>query len=264
VNYYIYQKEEKFGPFSREQILEMQRQGLIGPDIPCCKEDDPSWKTVADFFSPYVPAIPQSVTTGTSGAAPRAHTERFLHPHYLLCRKFFSFLGTGFNVFDPEGVVVFFSKQKAFKLREDIRVYSDESREVEVLSIKARDVLDFSATYDVFDPLSNAKVGVLRRKGFSSLVRDTWKILDADDQVIGQIEEKSMSRVLLRRYLFNLVPQHFILKIRDIKAAEFRQHFNPLIYKIEMDFSKDTLGLLDRRLGVAAGILLAAIEGRPE
>ena len=44
-----------------------------------------------------------------------------------------------------------FSEQKMFRLREDIRVYSDESKSQEVLSIKARQILDFSAAYDVVD-----------------------------------------------------------------------------------------------------------------
>jgi len=52
---------------------------------------------------------------------------------------------------------------------------------------------------------------------------------------------------------------------RDADGVEvlvFRRHFNPFILRMDMDFSRDAQGLLDRRLGIAAGILISAIEGR--
>jgi hypothetical protein len=42
----------------------------------------------------------------------------------------------------------------------------------------------------------------------------------------------------------------------------FQQNFNPFLAKIDLDFSSDVNGLLDRRLGIAAAILLCAIEGK--
>jgi hypothetical protein len=47
---------------------------------------------------------------------------------------------------------------------------------------------------------------------------------------------------------------------RDV--AFFKQTFNPLIAKINLDFSPDTGGVLDRRLGIAGAVLLCAIEGK--
>jgi hypothetical protein len=48
----------------------------------------------------------------------------------------------------------------------------------------------------------------------------------------------------------------------DVPVLCFRQRFNPFIAKIDLDFSMDTQGRLDRRLGIAAAVLLCAIEGR--
>lgn len=42
----------------------------------------------------------------------------------------------------------------------------------------------------------------------------------------------------------------------------FKQNFNPFVMKINLDYSLDGEGLLDRRLGIAAAILLCAIEGK--
>ena len=47
-------------------------------------------------------------------------------------------------------------------------------------------------------------------------------------------------------------------------VAEYRQRFNPFILKLDVDFSADGDGRLDKRLGIAAGVLLSAIEGRQE
>src|SRR5258706_11202196 len=107
---------------------------------------------------------------------------RFQHQSYELRKKFFKIFGASFQIFDPGGEVAFYSEQKAFKLKEDIRVYADEQRREEVLVIKARSWLDFSAAYDVVDPSDGTKVGALKRRGFKSMLKDEWVIMDAADQ----------------------------------------------------------------------------------
>src|SRR5512147_872610 len=124
----------------------------------------------------------------------------FQHQSYLLKRQVFALAGK-FRFYDPMGNLVMFSEQKMFRLREDIRVYSDESKSTEVLMIKARQILDFSAAYDVIDSSANEKVGVLRRKGWRSLLRDEWEVLNAQEQPIGLLFEDSMPLALLRRFL---------------------------------------------------------------
>ena len=47
---------------------------------------------------------------------------------YTIRRKFLKVLGASFQVFDPEGRQVAFCAQKAFKLKEDIRVVEDEEQ----------------------------------------------------------------------------------------------------------------------------------------
>ena len=76
----------------------------------------------------------------------------FSHDRYLFRRKVFQLVGGVFHIYDPYGRVVLYSKQKAFKLKEDIRIYSDERGTNELLTIKARQIVDFGATYDVVDP----------------------------------------------------------------------------------------------------------------
>lgn len=187
----------------------------------------------------------------------------FQFNQYLLKRQVFALTGK-FRVFDPSGRLLLFSEQKMFKLREDIRVYADETRTQEVLAIKARQILDFSAAFDVIDSASGQKIGALRRKGLASMLRDEWEILDVNDNVRGRLFEDSMGLALLRRLLTNLVPQNYDLFFGDTRVADYKQNFNPFTYELNIDFSMDTIGQLDRRIGIAAGILLGAIEGRQQ
>jgi hypothetical protein len=180
---------------------------------------------------------------------------------YLLKRQVFALTGK-FRFFDPSGKLLLFSEQKMFKLREDIRVYSDESKAQEVLMIKARQIVDFSAAYDVVDSAMGQKVGALRRRGWASMLRDEWEVLDVNDNVIGKLFEDSMGMALLRRFLSNLIPQNYDITLGTERVADLKQNFNPFTYELNIDFSMDINHRLDRRLGLAAGILLAAVEGR--
>ncbi len=186
----------------------------------------------------------------------------FQHNRYLLKRQAIALTGK-FRFYDSAGNLVMFSQQKMFKLREDIRVYADEAKTQEILYIQARQIIDFSAAYDVIDSASGQKVGALRRKGLRSMLRDEWEVLDASDRVIGVLFEDSVGLAILRRLLLgSLLPQNYDLIIGDQRAADLKQRFNPFRYELDLDFSMDTANRLDRRLGIAAGILLAAIEGR--
>lgn len=184
----------------------------------------------------------------------------FQFPNYLLKRQAIALTGK-FRFYDPAGRLVMFSEQKMFRLREDIRVFSDESKSQEVLSIKARQILDFSAAYDVIDTEMNQKVGVLRRRGLRSLLRDEWEVLDANDRLIGKLFEDSIGLALLRRFLLgSWLPQNYDILVGQTRVADLKQRFHLFRYELDLDFSMDISHLLDRRLGIAAGILLATIE----
>ena len=186
----------------------------------------------------------------------------FQHPSYLLKRQAIAFTGK-FRFYDPMGNLVMFSEQRMFKLREDIRVYADENKTQEVLSIKARQIVDFSAAYDVVDTALNQKIGALRRKGLRSILRDEWEVLDANDNVKGLLFEDSMGLALLRRLVLgSWLPQNYDISFGEVRVADLKQNFNPFRYELNLDFTMDAAHLLDRRLGIAAGILLAAVEGK--
>lgn len=172
-------------------------------------------------------------------------------------------MGAKLHIYDNAEQLVLYSQMKAFKLKEDIALYTDESMQKELLRIKARNAIDFSAVYDVHDSETGEHVGALRRKGLKSILKDEWMILDRHDQEIGKIKEDSTAMAILRRFI-SIIPQKYNIEMNDTTIPTFKQNFNPFVTKIIADFSEDPKGMLDRRLGLAAGILLCAIEGKQD
>src|SRR6266498_5528539 len=179
------------------------------------------------------------ICRGGSRSAPTPYYQReesmnpiFEFPNYLLKRQAIALTGK-FRLYDPSGRLVMFSEQKMFRLREDIRVYSDESKLQEVLMIKARQILDFSASYDVIDTEMNQKVGVLRRRGLRSLLRDEWEVLDANENVVGKLFEDSIPMALLRRFLLgSWLPQNYDITFGDARVADLKQRFHLFRYEL--------------------------------
>jgi uncharacterized protein YxjI len=194
-------------------------------------------------------------------ALPYAYTQNV----YILKRQALSLLGARSRMYDANGNLLFYCERKAFKLKEDIRVYADEARQTLMLSIRARSIIDFGATYDVTDARSNETVGAMRRKGMKSILRDEWEFLGPGDESVGRLVEDNAFIALMRRTV-NLVslfaPQSYTIEIRGQRVGLISQNFNPLTLHYRVDLTGDPGGMLDRRMAVAAAILLLNIEGR--
>ena len=186
----------------------------------------------------------------------------FTEDYYLIRRKIMKLIGGAFHIYDQNEQVVAYSKLKAFKLKEDIRMYTGEDMQQELFRIHARNVIDFGATYDVIDSAANTKLGALRRKGFKSIIKDEWIILDGNDQEIGSIKEDSMALALVRRFVCKLIPQEYLCDINGKLECKYKQNFNPLVMKIKVNFTGANQA--DRFLTMAGALLLCAIEGKED
>lgn len=189
--------------------------------------------------------------------------QTFNKSSYIFRKKVFKLFGGSFKVFDSDGRIVFYSEQKAFRLKEDFRIYSDESKHEELVNIKTPQILDFSATYHVTDSLTAENVGALKRKGFKSIISDEWIFLSKDSQEIGKMKETSLGGALLSRFI-NLIPQNYMITDNNGREiARIKQFFNPFVLKYQLTIP-DANPTIDRRLIIAAGILLCSIEGRQQ
>jgi len=186
---------------------------------------------------------------------------------YTIRRKVLRVFGAGFEIFDQNGQPFGYCDQKGLRLREDIRVYTDSTKSVEQFRLSARTIMDFSTTYDVHLATGEA-IGSLRRKGLkSTFVRDEWLVFDPQNNETALIQEKNAWTAFLRRMheliaLFS--PQTFqVTRTRDgATAAEFRQHFNPFVYRLGVTIHDEADVDVDELVILAAACLLAAIEGR--
>ncbi|PIY17094.1 hypothetical protein CO112_03955 [Candidatus Dojkabacteria bacterium CG_4_9_14_3_um_filter_150_Dojkabacteria_WS6_41_13] len=180
---------------------------------------------------------------------------------YTLTRKFFVLLGKEFSITDEQGVLVGYAKQKAFKLREELTIFSDREMKTPLVSMKARNILDFGATYDVHDEISGQTLGSFRRMGARSLFRDEWRIYAPNSEEIGIIQEESKILAFVRRFMTNIIPQNYDLRIGAEDAGGFKQRFNLIKYVLDFEVNEQ---LLNKYLAFAAAVLLGAIEGRQE
>jgi len=185
---------------------------------------------------------------------------------YTVRRKILKIFGAAFHVYDAQGALAGYCKQKAFKLKEDIRLFTDETCSTELLRLAARQVIDFGATYDVTTPDGQA-IGSLRRKGLkSSFVRDEWLVFDEQGAQIAMIKEMGSVTPIIRRYVDNIAaffPQRFeVTRGRDgAPIATIRQHFNLFVYRLGVAVHVDD-EQLDELMLLGATCLIAAIEGR--
>lgn len=191
----------------------------------------------------------------------------FNHTRYYARKKFFKIFGGEVRIYDEtKNNLLFFVKQKAFRIKEDVRVYSDTSKDHEILSINTKSIFDIAGTYDITETETGNRIGAVRRKALASIARDTWLILDTDGNEVATVQEDSLLKALLRRiWLGSLLPQSFtITAANGSVVGNLKQTFNPFVPQFWVDFSQDTSGLLDRRLGIAITVMLQIIEGKQQ
>lgn len=191
-------------------------------------------------------------------------------------RKFWKLFGAQINIFDPlSQQQIGFIKMKAFKLKEDIRIYRDPGMQQELLRIQARNVIDFGATYDVIDSTSSQTLFSYRRKGLrSTFVRDHWLLLDPAGNQVGEIQETSSQLAIMRRWfgiipyvgdlielIFAFVPQTYSFYQNDQTGqpkvgATVVHRKNPFIVKMGVDMTNPEINM-DHRVVFAGSALLA-------
>lgn len=194
-------------------------------------------------------------------------------------RKFWKFFGAEVKAVNPDNdTVVGVIRMKAFKLRDDVRLYMPAESNQEAMRIHARQVIDFGATYDVYLGADNNPAFSLQRKGFkSAFVRDYWKLLDPAGNQIGYVQETSSGLAVARRWfgmipfvgeivdlIFAFIPQTYGIYAGqdnlDAKAdATITHRKNPLIIKMSLDASGAEQDY-NPYFGIAAVSLLSVMD----
>lgn len=179
-------------------------------------------------------------------------------------RQFMQLIGTNIRTFDANDQLICFAKAKAFKLREEITFYKDETKTTPLFTAKARNIIDFSPTFDMFDP-SGVLFGSLKREGMmSTFAQDHWFILDKDGQQIGDIIEDSLMLGVIRRHIelvAYFIPQTYSVKFGAVEVAEITQRKNPFLVKYDYEIDTE-VWQKNELLCLAISSLLAVVEAR--
>lgn len=184
-------------------------------------------------------------------------TQLFTMDRYLLRTKFWRLFGGAFYFEDLEGNIVAYSRQKRFKLREDIVLYTDESCTAPLVQIKARSVMDLGTTYDIIDAQTGTNLGSAKRNFMKSLLKDSWTINDASGNPYAQFIEDSIA--ILRRFI-PFIPAKYHFEVPGHPEILMQQRFNPIIKRTDVMIPPGHP--LDRRVIAAVALLSSAIEGR--
>jgi uncharacterized protein YxjI len=170
------------------------------------------------------------------------------------------------------GVPFCFVEQKRFSFKEDIRFYTDETKQQEVMRLKARQRFDPRARYDVTAP-DGTKIGEIQKVFGASLLRSTYALYGAGGEELATASEKSLMVALLRRlvgfvpYVGDFadwlpIPYHFDFKHGDtVLGTHSRQAFK-FRDTYTIDLSDDPQHTLDRRLVLAVAVGMDALQAR--
>ena len=165
------------------------------------------------------------------------------------------------------GLPVAFVRQKRMSIKEDIRFFAHEDETEELFRVKARSMMDIGGRYDLTTP-TGEKIGVLEKVFGKSLLRSTWRILDAHEQEVAVAQERSMLVAIARRAA-DLIPYgEFVPILFHFRIDHDEQHLGDFTRPIgvrdryTLDLSGDTERTIDRRLGIALGVALDALQSR--
>ena len=190
-------------------------------------------------------------------------SEAIWYQNYYRLRKKVLALTNKYWIEDERGNVLGFSKQKMFKLKEDIRVYTDEKMKKELFRIKQRQIVDIWGTFDVIDSNTNEVLGSIKRRVvMSTFGWDAWSTYDKNGNKVGEIGEEK-ARGLVRKYVpgGGLVPEKMTLTLNGQPVAEINQKFKVIgdIWEIKvLNLPND----FDRRVLLSGALLMAMIERR--
>ena len=99
-------------------------------------------------------------------------------------------LANDFTAKDATGKTIAYVRQKMFKLKEDIQVFSDESKSTVLYTIGADRIIDFNASYQ-FKNANDVVLGKVGRKGRKSILKAHYNIFDKNDHQDYTITEEN-------------------------------------------------------------------------
>jgi uncharacterized protein YxjI len=183
------------------------------------------------------------------------------HQNYYRIRKKVLAIANQYWIEDARGSPLGFSRQKIIRIKENIRVFSDDNMNTEIFRIQQEQIIDMWGTFAVVDSVTNTCIGKLRRQALSSgFYVDEYLILDPYGQMVGRVAERG-KRGLARKLLpgGSLVPEQLVVEFYGQPVAEIKQQFKIIGDIWEVDCTR-LPPQFDRRVLLSAVLLMGMIE----
>jgi uncharacterized protein YxjI len=165
-------------------------------------------------------------------------------------------LGNKYYLENASGQQIGFVHQKLLKLKEDIRIFTDQNMSTEMMKIKQEQIIDFSGSFQVMDSQSGELIGILKRKGLKSMFKDEWIIMDKSRQEVGLIKERGGASWFIRRFIIHSLPYKYDILLRGNPVGMVIEKFKIIGDEYHVDLNQDPNRSLDRRLAIAAGLMM--------
>lgn len=180
-------------------------------------------------------------------------------PQYKIRKKVFA-IANQYWIEDGQGSRLGYTKQKMLRIREDIRIFADESMTSELFRIHQEQILDAWGTFAIVDTATNVCIGKVRRNIMSNILADEYFLLDPYGRQVGRVYEES-GRGLVRKFLplGGLVPEKVKVEFMGQQVTEIKQQFKVIGDEWDVDCSR-LPPQFDRRVLLAGMILMGMVE----
>jgi uncharacterized protein YxjI len=182
-----------------------------------------------------------------------------------------STLANDFTATDSQGKTIAYVKQKLFKLKEDITVYSNESKTQINYKINADRWIDFSAAYSIKNS-SNAEIGKVARKGWKSIWKTEYELINKHQKLQYYIREdnawiKVFDGILAQipilsfftGYVFN--PSYSVIDLQNKSILKMKKE--PSFFGRKFQLTKlDTINIEDEESILLSLMMMVLLERR--
>jgi uncharacterized protein YxjI len=188
----------------------------------------------------------------------------FSFTNYVIKKKHLAF-GDKYFVYDPRKQPVLYAEHKTrWKgLQTTYSVYTDAGKMQPVLTIQDAKHDDYPNYFEVVETATGEKIGGIGGD-WSNWFEDSWAVTDARGATVATVRETSTKRAILHELTDGLVAQVIEILVGDRPVASLRQKKAFIGHRLLVDFSMDTAGAFDRRLGMAIAIVVACHQSQTD
>jgi len=159
------------------------------------------------------------------------------------------------SVIDSSGASLAFLQHKSISPRDEIRVFTDQTRSLELLRMEPRQDASCEPSFKITDILNRETAGMLKRRSWKASLREEWVMMDCSGNEIGLLHEPSQLRAFLRRYLLRIVPLRVVFELHGEPGGAAQENWSVFPRTLRMDVPAQAAERSERCL-LLAGVLL--------